>query len=215
MSRESYDKLPEERKKSILDSGIAEFSKKPYTEASTDDITKSCGISKGLLFHYFGSKREFYLFCLEQALWTITSGSRPLPQTHNFYNTLFSMMDAKMQLCLQYPNETRFANMAARETSSEVSEGKIAVIRKFMALAKTNSKSTITQAVSALPLKNPEERDKVTAGLSIYIHALINQYLELYQERPDDFFNAAEMIKTELMAYIDLMLYGVAKENGI
>jgi AcrR family transcriptional regulator len=215
MSRESYDKLPEQRRKLILDCGITEFSGRPYMEASTDDITKASGISKGLLFHYFGSKREFYLYCLEQALLAITSGSAPVPQTDNFYDILFSIMDAKMKLCMQFPNETHFANMAARETSTEVNEGKKAVIRKFMTLAKDNSKASIKRAVTVLPLKNPEECEKVTAGLSIYINALINQYLELYQERPDDFFLAAETIKTELKAYIDMMLYGVSKEKSV
>jgi TetR/AcrR family transcriptional regulator len=213
VSRESFNKLPEQRQKMILDNGIAEFSRKPYTEASTDDITKASGISKGLLFHYFGSKREFYFYCLEQALWAITSGSAPVPRTDSFYDILFSIMDAKMKLCMQFPNETHFANMAARETGTEVSEGKNALIRKFMSLAKDNSKASLKRAVSVLPLKNPEESEKVSSGLSIYINALINQYLELYQEKPDDFFKAAETIKTELKAYIDMMLYGVAKEK--
>lgn len=213
MSRESYDRLPENRKKMILDSGIAEFSRRPYTEASTDDITKASGISKGLLFHYFGSKREFYCFCLEQALLVLTSGSTPPPQADSFYAILFSIMDTKMKLCRKFPNETHFANMAARETSTEVSEGKMAVIRKFMSQAKDNSKVSLARAVSILPLKKPEERERVAAGLTIFIHALINQYLELYQERPDDFFEAADTIKTELKTYIDLMLYGVAREE--
>jgi hypothetical protein len=44
---------------------------------------------------------------------------------------------------------------------------------------------------------------------------LVYQYLEIYQERPDDFFNAVPNIKTELKAYIDMMLYGIAKEESI
>ncbi len=215
MSRESYDKLPEQRKKTILDSGIAEFARRSYPEASTDDITKASGISKGLLFHYFGSKREFYFYCLDQALSAITSDNAPAPETGSFYDILFSIMDAKINLCLKFPNETRLANMAARENSADVSEGKKAVIQKFMVLAKANSKSVLAKAISALPLKNPEEREKVTAGLSIYINALINQYMEAYQERPEDFFEAAEAIKSEFKTYIGLMLYGVAKEENI
>lgn len=215
MSRESYDKLPEPRKKAILDSGIGEFSRKSYMEASTDEITKACGISKGLLFHYFGSKREFYLYCLEQALLAITSDSDPAPETDSFYDILFSMMDAKINLCLKLPNETRLANMAARENSAEVNEGRKAVISKFMAPAKAGSKALVAKAISALDLKNPEEKERVAAGLSIYISALIRQYLEAYQERPEAFFAAAKAIKAELKAYIDLMLYGVAKETRI
>jgi AcrR family transcriptional regulator len=147
--------LPPQRRKSILDCGTLEFSKKSYTEASTDNITNACGISKGLMFHYFGSKRDFYLYCLEEALLAITSGSVPVPKFGSFYDILFSIMDEKMKICQQFPSETHFVNMAARETSSEVSEGKKALIFKFMLMAKAKSKLSLQQAVSVLPLKNP------------------------------------------------------------
>ncbi|MCI5481154.1 MAG: TetR/AcrR family transcriptional regulator, partial [Lachnospiraceae bacterium] len=67
MSFEAYEKITEEKRNRILSTGIKEFSGKSYKDVSTDHITKACGISKGLLFHYFGSKREFYFYCLEKA----------------------------------------------------------------------------------------------------------------------------------------------------
>ncbi len=213
MPRESFEKLPEQRKKIILGSGIAEFARKSYTEACTDEITKASGISKGSLFHYFGSKRDFYFQCLDQALSTLTTLSDPDPHANSFYDILFSMMDAKLNLCYQFPNETRLANMAARETCAEVNEGRKSVILKHMVQAKVHSRTVLAKAISFLPLKNPDELDKVTAGLSIYINSLISLYLETYQERPDAFFHSADTIKAELKTYIDLMLFGIMKEN--
>ena len=64
MSRETFEKLPADRKELILSTGIRMFSLSPYSEVSTDSITRTCGISKGMLFQYFGSKRSFYLYCL-------------------------------------------------------------------------------------------------------------------------------------------------------
>ena len=60
---ESFEKLPIEKQESIINAGLSEFSSKTYTEASTDLIVATCDISKGLLFYYFGSKRNFYLYC--------------------------------------------------------------------------------------------------------------------------------------------------------
>ena len=62
MAFEAFEKLPEDRKKRIIDTGIREFSAKSFKDASTDRITAECQISKGILFHYFGSKKEFYFF---------------------------------------------------------------------------------------------------------------------------------------------------------
>lgn len=51
----------------ILNAAMKEFVK-GYKNASTDDIVREAGISKGLLFHYFGSKKDLFLFLHEYAL---------------------------------------------------------------------------------------------------------------------------------------------------
>lgn len=53
-------KLDPEKRDRIINSAINEFSKYPFSMASTNNIVSNAGISKGLLFHYFGSKKELY-----------------------------------------------------------------------------------------------------------------------------------------------------------
>ena len=53
-------KLDTEKKNRIINSAIEEFSKYPFNKASTNNIVKNAEISKGLLFHYFGNKKELY-----------------------------------------------------------------------------------------------------------------------------------------------------------
>lgn len=50
---------PEKRDR-ILNAAIEEFASFPFEKASTNHIVAKAGISKGLLFHYFGSKQELY-----------------------------------------------------------------------------------------------------------------------------------------------------------
>ncbi len=52
--------MEKEKRARIINSAIDEFAKYPYEKASTNNIVKNAGISKGLLFHYFGSKKELY-----------------------------------------------------------------------------------------------------------------------------------------------------------
>lgn len=58
------------KKNSILNAAMAEFTK-GYDKTSTDTIVKSAGVSKGLLFHYFGSKKDLFLYAYEYALHTV------------------------------------------------------------------------------------------------------------------------------------------------
>ena len=49
------------RREQLVALGVEMFSERPFDEVSIDDIAAAAGISKGLLYHYFPSKREFYV----------------------------------------------------------------------------------------------------------------------------------------------------------
>ena len=49
------------RRAQLLELGIDLFTKHAYEDISIDDLAKEAGISKGLLYHYFRGKREFYV----------------------------------------------------------------------------------------------------------------------------------------------------------
>ena len=50
----------EQRQEEILAAATDIFSTTPYVEVSTQDIADACGVSQGLLFHYFESKAGLY-----------------------------------------------------------------------------------------------------------------------------------------------------------
>ena len=52
---------PDQRREEILGSAITHFAKRPYGEVSTAEIARAAGVARGLLNHYFGTKRELYL----------------------------------------------------------------------------------------------------------------------------------------------------------
>lgn len=64
----NFEKLPEDKRKRIINACIKEFSKGSYDNASTNNIVKEAGISKGALFVYFKNKKDLYLYILD---WTI------------------------------------------------------------------------------------------------------------------------------------------------
>lgn len=51
----------DERRSQLLDLGLRLFTDHSYDELSIDDIARAAGISKGLLYHYFPSKRDYYV----------------------------------------------------------------------------------------------------------------------------------------------------------
>ena len=73
----------DERRAQLLELGLRLFGTRPYDEVSIDDIAADAGVSKGLLYHYFGSKRAFYVATVQHAaavlLEALTSVDQDLP----------------------------------------------------------------------------------------------------------------------------------------
>ncbi len=208
MSFETFEKLPADKQEKILSAGIREFSCKSFRDASTDTITEQSQISKGILFHYFGSKKKFYLYCLEKSMERLTGKTEEITG-NDFYEILFAEMNRKIRLCTQYSDEMHMVNMSSRDASSEIAEEKTEIMRRYAAAIRSESLLMLRNALNVLHLKNREE---VTAeGLQIYINAVMNRYLLQYQQEPDKFFANSDAIKTEMKEYLDLMLYGICE----
>jgi len=57
----------DQRKDRILEAALIEFSDKGYKKASTNTIVREAGVSKGLLFHYYKSKKDLYVLLFNHA----------------------------------------------------------------------------------------------------------------------------------------------------
>jgi AcrR family transcriptional regulator len=60
--------LESEKKERIINAVLREFAQKGFDHASTNEIVKEAGISKGLLFHYFKNKKDLFLFLYDYTL---------------------------------------------------------------------------------------------------------------------------------------------------
>jgi AcrR family transcriptional regulator len=57
----------DERRQAVLDTACRVFSRSSYRGATTAEIAREAGISEPILYRHFGSKRELYLACLDEA----------------------------------------------------------------------------------------------------------------------------------------------------
>jgi len=57
----------EARRQVVLDTACRVFAKSSYRGATTAEIAREAGISEPILYRHFGSKRDLYLACLDEA----------------------------------------------------------------------------------------------------------------------------------------------------
>ena len=62
-----YHRLdPEQRRDQILDAANGLFAERGYGDVTIEDIATSAGVTRGLVHHYFGGRKEVYVALLER-----------------------------------------------------------------------------------------------------------------------------------------------------
>ncbi|MBE9372827.1 TetR/AcrR family transcriptional regulator [Saccharopolyspora sp. HNM0983] len=72
---------PDQRRSQILQSARKLFGSRSYSSVHLADIAAETGVTRALINHYFGSKRELYLEVVRQMMVVPASVSENLPQT--------------------------------------------------------------------------------------------------------------------------------------
>lgn len=212
MVTKNFEKISDEKKEQIITKGIEIFSKFSFVEARTDLITHEAGISKGLLFYYFGNKKNFYLYLFKHTVDLLTQDLEYEGTYDNFYEIIFYMMDMKYNLITKYPNETKFLNMVSKETHKEVSKDIRNILSIYHKKSKEKSSKIILSAVKKLKLRQDIDIQKIIESLSLYIDAIVMKYLHLYQDKPMELFDNFHEFKKDVKEYLDLMIYGIVIE---
>lgn len=67
MPKPTFENLPEDKRRRLVDTAEEEFAHNAYETASLSRIARDAGIAKGSLYQYFENKLDLYCWLLEQA----------------------------------------------------------------------------------------------------------------------------------------------------
>jgi len=114
--------LDSDKQNRIINAAIKEFAEKGYSNASTNEIVKEAGISKGLLFHYFQNKKQLFLFLFDSCVELITDDfykKIDLSET-DFFQRIRQSVLIKMELLAQYPDLFKFVEKAYMDDAADI-----------------------------------------------------------------------------------------------
>ena len=130
ISYESFENLDENKKLTIINAGFKVFAEHGYAKASIDDIVKTAGISKGSLFYYFESKKNFikylYEYCATRMEGIVDSPGTDGKPSYMAYTDFFERLSAiqllKMKATTEYPHMSKFMKRIVFDSSPVVKE---------------------------------------------------------------------------------------------
>jgi AcrR family transcriptional regulator len=102
------------RRDHLLSAGVELLKKRPYQEVSIEEIARAAGVSKGLLYHYFPTKRDFIVAALRRGSIEMAKLLAPDPEL-----APIKRLDASLDAYLDFVEEHSAAFAAIFRGGSE------------------------------------------------------------------------------------------------
>lgn len=194
MNSKFFD-LKKEKQDRMINAALKVFALHGYRHASTDDIVREAAISKGLLFHYFGSKLGVYSFVYDYSVRYMRLELSTTVDTKetDMFEVLKQMEEARMHAMRGYPYMQQFLN---RSMSEDVSEALLAIEEKRNLL--NDSYEAIGKQMDYSMLPAGVDGEKLRRMMDFTIKGLMT-------ERFQDASFQQDMLYEEIVEYLDMM----------
>ncbi len=118
---EKFFDLKKEKQDRMINAALKVFAENGYGHASTDEIVREAGISKGLLFHYFISKLGLYSFTYDYSVryMMLELMSGVSKDETDFFTLIDQIRFSQLQVMKNYPYMLLFLDKSKYEDVSE------------------------------------------------------------------------------------------------
>jgi len=117
-----HPSAPDCRRTALITAAISEFATAGYLAASTNRIVEAAGVSKGLLFHYFGDKQGLYIEAVQTSITELMRrfDERLGPTSTDVFERLRQYTLAKWSLVEEEPSTFAFLQEAMTNPPAEL-----------------------------------------------------------------------------------------------
>lgn len=110
---------PERRTAQLLDIGAELFAASPYEDVHIERVAELAGVSRGLLYHYFPTKRAFFAALLRRSTEQVLGATEPDPSLAPA-DQLRHGIDAYLAHCERHPHAVRALRRGAPAADEEI-----------------------------------------------------------------------------------------------
>ena len=172
--------LKKEKQDRIINAAMKVFALNGYRNASTDDIVKEAGISKGLLFHYFESKIGVYTFLFDYSAryTTLELKSNVDSDLTDLFEIMRQIEFSKLLTIRYHPYMQMFLKSCMKE---DIFEALAAIEEKRTALSELYD--SIYMQIDPSNLVEDADKDMLLGMIRFTTEGLMNRYFreECYQ----------------------------------
>ena len=199
------DEKNQQSKLKILNAALQEFGENDYFTASTNNICKNNWISKGLLFHYFGSKDEIFMECVRKCFDELSSYiEEHIPTEGVTVEDIFGKyMECRIKFFKEYPYYKRIFHTAVFNAPAHLT-GDIDEARKKL---REVNELFLIKVLDNFKLKADVKKAEVIRVIIDFGNFLLSKYKVKGEEE--------EFMKKPIEEFIQMMkmlFYGIIQE---
>lgn len=115
--------MDEDKRKKVISAALKEFTR-GYDPANMDHLAAEAGISKGLIFHYFGNKKGLYYFLLKYCAEIMDEEySRVILRDRDFLENISMVSRLALEMTFRFPDVYAFIGKAVFSIQQVFPEG--------------------------------------------------------------------------------------------
>lgn len=195
----------------ILHAAITEFGKNGYDKASLNAALAQSGISKGLVYHYFKNKDELYLCCVKSCFQALMEYLKTnCTSTNQSKIRLQEYFDTRQRFFKENPFFIRIFFNAVIQPPSHLSTEINLLKKDFDQL----NLQLFESVLSGLPLRNGISIEDACSYFSAVQETFHQQYFKELSNWDTD-SNFIEVHEEKVRKSVDMILYGIAKEDNL
>jgi len=188
---------------------MKEFAEQGYENANTNEICKIAAVSKGLLFHYFGTKQNLYISTCEKCINDIADHFEPLRlEEEDFTLAILSYYRLRMKFFREHPTHYKVLMRAINNTPKEMK----ADIEQKLAEVNELAEGVLQKQFSSLQLKEGVRRETALKLLIMVLSMIETTYAPMLYGTSAFSNQQYEKVEEECRELIRLTLYGIARE---
>jgi TetR/AcrR family transcriptional regulator len=200
---DNFEKLSEEKKKLIIDACLDEFARNGYDKASTNNIVREAGISKGILFHYFGNKKNLYLYildyCTDYYIDYLRGNIKEI--SIDFFERILHLTELRLDISAMYPQAYQIFANAYLDIPADLRDE---IDLKYHKLLELNN-TLVLKNVDMTKFKEDIDTEKAIELIFMTFNGLIDKYVQLYKHFDDKGKGIREETFKELKQYVVIM----------
>jgi AcrR family transcriptional regulator len=210
---DNFTRLPAQEQERILAACTAEFAQHGFSEASTNAIVRRAGIPKGTLFYFFGSKKELYLYVIDQAVARYAAMFRQVTgkPPGDLFERLLYFGQARLQFALREPLLYRLFFNAFIDTPAEIRAELQARFGGYTAA----SMQMILQDLDRAPFRAGVAVEKVLEMVFAMMEGLYARYQAQWQQmEPEQSLASIEQMTGQVREYFEMIKKGVYQDES-